>query len=96
MPATCEYASVTVRLCSPRSAGVDGKVTAKLAVLSQPDARWFWFGPIDGRQSKPEVTCTDTGGCKAFVADLRSFGLTAESGFRRACEPGWLRSRKGV
>jgi hypothetical protein len=33
VPATCEYVFVTVRRCSPRSAGVDGEVTAKLLVL---------------------------------------------------------------
>ena len=45
MPATCEYAFVTVRRCSPGSAGVDGKVTAKLVVLSY-EILWFWFEPI--------------------------------------------------
>ncbi|SPM40202.1 Mycobacterium numidiamassiliense ORFan [Mycobacterium numidiamassiliense] len=36
MPATCEYAFVAVRRCSPRFVGVDGKVTAKLVGLSYP------------------------------------------------------------
>jgi hypothetical protein len=46
MPATCEYAFVSVRRCSPLSTGVDGKVTAKLMVRSCEILR-FWFGPID-------------------------------------------------
>ena len=44
MPTTCEYAFVTVRCCSPLSAGVDGKVTAKLVVLPY-EILWFWFEP---------------------------------------------------
>jgi hypothetical protein len=45
MAATCEYAFVTARRCSPLSAGVDGNVTAKLLVLPY-EILWFWLNPL--------------------------------------------------
>jgi hypothetical protein len=57
MPVTCEYAFATVRRCSPRSAGVDGKVTAKLVVLSY-EILWFWF---DLRDKRLEIALSTRG-----------------------------------
>lgn len=54
-------------------------MTAELWVLSLRGA-WRFFvrapfmasypDPIDGRRSKPQLTCTDTGGLMAFETDL--------------------------
>jgi hypothetical protein len=86
MPAICEYASVTVRRCSPRSARVDGKVTAKLMGLSYQILGGSGSDPSTADDPSLQVTCTEAGGFKAFVADLRSFDLIGENGLRRACE----------